>query len=63
MMGYVTGLASAGGGRVSDIDPAIAQSISTLIGAIATAILMYASFHWGPSSRRKRRKEDEDEDQ
>ena len=38
------------------MDPVIAQSIATLIGAIATAVLMAASFYWGA----KRRDDDHD---
>lgn len=42
------------------MDPVISQAIATLIGAIATAILLFASSQWGPNSRRQiRRKRNE----
>jgi len=36
------------------MDPVLSQALATLAGAIATAILMYSSYHWGPSQRDKR---------
>lgn len=36
------------------MNPVLAQSIATLIGAIATAVLMAASYYWGPSKREER---------
>lgn len=41
------------------MDPAIAQALATLIGAIASAVLMAASFYWGPHRRRKEREDEE----
>ena len=40
------------------MDPVLSQAIATLIGALATAILLLASSMWGPSSRRSLRKKD-----
>jgi hypothetical protein len=45
------------------MEPVLAQALATLAGAVATAILMAASYYWGPSQRGKRRdaeKDDED---
>ena len=41
------------------MDPAIAQALATLIGAFASAVLMAASYYWGP--RRRDRDEDEED--
>lgn len=37
------------------MEPVLAQSIATLIGALATAVLMAASYYWGPARREDRR--------
>lgn len=37
------------------MDPVLSQAFATLIGALATAILLAASYYWGPSQRRDRR--------
>ena len=44
------------------MDPVLAQALATLAGAIATAILMAASYYWGPGQRRNRRDEREHRD-
>ena len=36
------------------MDPVLAQALATLIGALATAVLMAASFYFGPQQRGKR---------
>jgi hypothetical protein len=41
------------------VSPAIEQALASLIGAIATAVLLYASFNWGPN----RKKGDDDDDE
>lgn len=33
------------------MDPAIAQALATLIGALTTAILMASAYYWGPRQR------------
>lgn len=38
------------------MDPVISQAVATLIGAVATAILLAASFYWGPRSSRSRKR-------
>lgn len=45
------------------MDPVLAQALATLIGAVATAILMAASYYWGPRQRsiRQTRREVEEE--
>ena len=40
------------------MSPVIEQAIASLIGAFATAVLLYASFNWGPN-----RKKDDDDDE
>jgi hypothetical protein len=40
------------------MDPVLSQAIATLIGAIATAILLFATSMWGPNSRRQVRRRD-----
>ena len=42
------------------MDPTLAAPIATLVGAIATAILMFASYNW-PSGQHRRRDDEEDE--
>jgi hypothetical protein len=42
------------------MDPAISQAIATFIGALTTAVLLYATYMWGPNSRRKK---DDDTDE
>ena len=37
----------------------ISQAVATLIGAIATAILLFASSRWGPNSKRQVTKREE----
>lgn len=45
------------------MDEQIAGALSTLITALATAVLMAATYYWGPRGRRQRkRKELEDEE-
>lgn len=44
------------------MDPVLAQSLATLISAIATAILMASAFYWGPARREARRKKREEAD-
>jgi hypothetical protein len=44
------------------MDPVLSQAVATLIGAIATAILLFASSMWGPNSRRRRDAEDDDDE-
>jgi len=41
------------------MDPAISQALATLIGALATAVLMYASYNWGPGRGGRRKKSDD----
>ena len=41
------------------MEPVLAQAFATLIGAIATAILLAASHYWGPSQRQVRADRDE----
>jgi hypothetical protein len=36
------------------VDPVLSQALATLCGAIATAILMAASYYWGPRKRDER---------
>ena len=46
------------------MDPSLAAPLATLSGAIATAILMYASYNWPAGRRRKgseSKKEDDDQ--
>lgn len=45
------------------MEPVLAQALATLAGAIATAILMAASYYWGPGQRGKRRDHDEDDEE
>lgn len=47
------------GGRVND---ALAQSLSTLIGACATFVLMAAAYYFGPGRRKDRDRDDDDDD-
>lgn len=42
------------------MDPVLAQALATLISAMATAVLLAASYYWGPRQRDKRRQEEED---
>lgn len=42
------------------MDPTLAAPIATLVGAIATAILMFASYNW-PAGQHRRRDDEEDE--
>ena len=42
------------------MDPAISQAIATFIGAMTTALLLFASYMWGPNSRRQRKKKKDD---
>lgn len=42
------------------MDPALSQALSTLIGAIATAILLASAYYWGPGARDRRRDSDRD---
>ena len=44
------------------MEPVLSQALATLAGAIATAILMAASYYWGPSQRGKRRDRDDNDD-
>lgn len=46
------------GGRVND---ALAQSLSTLIGACATFVLMAAAYYFGPGRRKDRDRDDDDD--
>jgi hypothetical protein len=39
------------------VNEQLAASLSTLVGAIATAILMAASYYWGPRKRDERREQ------
>lgn len=39
------------------MNDALTQSLATLIGAIATAVLMAAAYYWGP---RRRDRDDDD---
>ena len=41
------------------MDPVISQAVAPLIGAIATAILLFASSRWGPRSRRQASRREE----
>lgn len=43
------------------MDPVLSQAFATLIGAVATAILLFATSMWGPNSRRQRRRRDEEQ--
>ena len=36
------------------MDPAIAQALATLIGAITTAVLTASAYYWGPRQRDRR---------
>lgn len=42
------------------MEPALSQALATLIGAIATAVLMWASFNFGPNARRRNRDEEDE---
>jgi hypothetical protein len=41
------------------MEPVLAQALSTLIGAITTAILMASAYYWGPRQRQVREDERE----
>jgi hypothetical protein len=41
------------------MEPVLAQALSTLIGAITTAILMASAYYWGPRQRHEREDERE----
>lgn len=45
------------------MDPVLAQSLSGLVAAIATAILMAAAHYWGPNQRQYRHDEREHHDE
>lgn len=36
------------------MDPALSQALASLIGALTTAILLAASYYWGPRQRGNR---------
>ena len=36
------------------MEPAIAQALATLIGALTTAVLMASAYYWGPRQRDRR---------
>ena len=42
------------------MDPVLSQALATLVGAMATAVLMAASYYWGPRQREGRRQRDEE---
>lgn len=44
------------------MDEQVAGALSTLITALATAVLMAATYYWGPRGRRRKDKEQEDEE-
>lgn len=44
------------------MEPVLAQALSTLIGAITTAILMASAYYWGPRQRQVREDEREHRD-
>ncbi len=41
------------------MEPILAQALSTLLGAISTAVLLASAYYWGPSARQGRRDERE----
>jgi hypothetical protein len=43
------------------VNDQLAGALSTLITALATAVLMAAAYYWGPSKRAGRREKREDE--
>ena len=45
------------------MDPAIAQALATLIGALTTAVLMASAYYWGPRQRDRREDARRHEDQ
>jgi hypothetical protein len=44
------------------VNDALAQSLSTLIGACATFVLMAAAYYFGPGRRRDRGRSHDDDD-
>ena len=44
------------------MDPVLSQALATLVGALATAVLMAASYYWGPGRRRDRQDRRDEED-
>lgn len=45
------------------MEPAIAQALATLIGALTTAVLMASAYYWGPRQRDRREDARRHEDQ